>query len=69
MHLQNGSLAGGVAVGSVANLRLGAVGAVGIGAFAGLIAVLGCKFITVSYYIFHRWRYPTICVMRGEQLH
>ena len=49
--MQNATLAGGVAVGSVANLRLGPVGAVVVGSCAGMLSVTGYKFITVRHYI------------------
>ena len=47
VHIQNATIAGGVAAGSVANLRLGPTGAIVVGACAGMLAVAGYKFITV----------------------
>lgn len=48
VHVQNSTLAGGVAVGTVCNLLLGAHGAVLIGIIAGTISVLGYRYLTVS---------------------
>ena len=49
VHVQNSTLAGGVAVGSVCNLLIGPHGAVLIGIIAGIISVLGYKYLSVSY--------------------
>ncbi|XP_061387766.1 ammonium transporter Rh type B-like [Musca vetustissima] len=46
VHVQNSTLAGGVAVGTVCNLLIGAHGAVLIGIIAGTISVMGYRFIT-----------------------
>ncbi|CAH0727198.1 unnamed protein product, partial [Brenthis ino] len=46
VHIQNSTLAGGVAVGSVCNMHVGAGGAIAIGIGAGLISVLGYRFLT-----------------------
>ncbi|TDG53307.1 hypothetical protein AWZ03_000122 [Drosophila navojoa] len=46
VHVQNSTLAGGVAVGTVCNLLLGAHGAVLIGIIAGTISVLGYRYLT-----------------------
>lgn len=48
VHVQNSTLAGGVAVGTVCNLLIGAHGAILIGIIAGTVSVLGYRFITVS---------------------
>lgn len=48
VHIQNSTLAGGVAVGSVCNMHIGAGGAVAVGIGAGVISVLGYRFLTVS---------------------
>lgn len=49
VHVQNSTLAGGVAVGTVCNLLLGAHGAVLIGIIAGTVSVLGYRYLTVSW--------------------
>lgn len=48
VHVQNSTLAGGVAVGSVCNLLIGAHGAILIGIIAGTVSVMGYRFISVS---------------------
>ncbi len=45
-HIQNATLAGGVAVGAVADLMVGPWAAMLIGTFAGIISVTGFEFIT-----------------------
>ena len=47
-HIQNATLAGGVAVGSVANMVIQPWGALLIGFLAGFISVVGYKFISDS---------------------
>lgn len=47
VHVQNSTLAGGVAVGAVCNLLIGAHGAVLIGIISGIISVLGYKYLSV----------------------
>lgn len=47
VHVQNSTLAGGVAVGSCVNLMIYPYGAVMIGMFAGLLSVLGYRYLTV----------------------
>lgn len=49
VHVQNSTLAGGVAVGSVCNLMLHPFGAMLAGMGAGLLSVLGYKYLTVNY--------------------
>jgi len=44
MHVQNATLAGGVAVGSAAALSLHPAGALAIGAFAGALSTVGFAF-------------------------
>lgn len=51
VHVQNSTLAGGVAVGSVCNLLIGPHGAVLIGIVAGTISVLGYRYLSVSIYV------------------
>lgn len=46
VHVQNSTLAGGVAVGTVCNLLIGAHGAILIGIIAGTVSVLGYRYIT-----------------------
>ena len=41
VHIQNSTLAGGVAIGSAANLSLSPGGALGIGIFAGILSTIG----------------------------
>ncbi|CAK1543256.1 unnamed protein product [Leptosia nina] len=46
VHVQNSTLAGGVAVGSVCNMHITAGGAIAIGIGAGLLSVLGYRYLT-----------------------
>ena len=46
--MQNATLAGGVAVGSVADMVLQPWGAILIGFLSGMVSVLGYQFISVS---------------------
>ncbi|KAI5638916.1 ammonium transporter family domain-containing protein [Phthorimaea operculella] len=46
VHVQNSTLAGGVAVGAVANMYVSPGGAIAIGTAAGIISVLGYKYLT-----------------------
>lgn len=48
VHVQNSTLAGGVAVGTVCNLMIGGHGAILIGILAGSLSVIGYRYITVS---------------------
>lgn len=48
VHIQNSTLAGGVAVGSVCNLIIQPYGALTIGVLAGLLSVLGYRYLSVS---------------------
>ena len=48
-HLQNATLAGGVAVGACADLMLTPGGAVVVGALAGILSTCGFKFIQVRW--------------------
>ena len=54
-HIQNATLAGGVAIGAVADLLVGPWAALTIGSMAGMICVFGFNNITVKHRIFtHR---------------
>ncbi|CAH0755340.1 unnamed protein product [Diatraea saccharalis] len=48
VHIQNSTLAGGVGVGSVCNMYIGPGGAVAVGIGAGLLSVLGYRYLTFS---------------------
>lgn len=53
VHIQNATLAGGVAVGAVADQCIQPFGALVIGSFAGFIAVAGFEFLTPLLKRFH----------------
>lgn len=44
-HIQNATLAGGVAIGAVADVLTRPVGSVIIGSFAGIVSTFGLKFL------------------------
>ena len=46
--MQNATLAGGVAVGSVADMIINPWGAILIGVVSGVVSVLGYRFLSVS---------------------
>ncbi|KAM3959716.1 rhesus blood group-associated glycoprotein Rh50 [Aphomia sociella] len=46
VHIQNSTLAGGVAVGSVCNMEIGPGGAIAVGIGAGILSVLGYRYLT-----------------------
>lgn len=48
MHIANATLAGGVAIGTSANVILDPVDSLLIGTVAGIVSVIGYKYITVS---------------------
>ena len=48
MHIQNATLAGGVAVGTSADMMIHPIGALVIGSLAGILSVVGFKYITVT---------------------
>lgn len=47
VHVQNSTLAGGVAVGSVCNMLIGPHGALLIGFISAIISVLGYRYLSV----------------------
>jgi len=47
VHIQNATLAGGVAVGTMADMIIQPWGALMIGSLAAILAVIGYSFITV----------------------
>jgi len=49
VHIQNATLAGGVAVGACADMVLEPWGAALVGCCSGIISVLGYRFLSVSY--------------------
>lgn len=51
VHVQNATLAGGVAVGTSANFMVGPWGALLIGSIAGIISVVGYRHITVRNFV------------------
>lgn len=48
VHVQNSTLAGGVAVGAVCNMFISPGIAIAIGMGAGILSVCGYRFLTVS---------------------
>ena len=48
MHMQHASLAGGIAIGSIADLSIQPYLALIIGFIAGLLSTIGYKYITVK---------------------
>ena len=53
LHIQSSTLAGGIAIGTVANVILYPHHAIIIGALTGIISVVGHVAITVSYVIYY----------------
>ena len=53
VHVQNATLAGGVAVGACADMVIEPWGALLIGCVSGVVSVLGYKFLSVSYFLNH----------------
>lgn len=51
VHVQNSTLAGGVAVGSICNMLIGPHGALLIGLIAGIISVVGYRYLSVSLFV------------------
>jgi len=59
VHLQNATLAGGVAVGSSADLVIGPHGALVVGGLAGIVSVLG--YIYLTPFLRERWSIHDTC--------
>lgn len=55
VHIQNATLAGGVAVGTCADMNIGPFGAMLIGLVAGVISTLGFKYLSVSWKSQQTW--------------
>lgn len=51
VHIQNSTLAGGVAVGTAAEFMLSPYGSLIVGFFCGVISTLGYIYISVSFYL------------------
>lgn len=49
LHVQHATIAGGIAIGSVADLRVQVYVALIVGAFAGLVSTIGYKFVDVRF--------------------
>lgn len=58
-HIQNATLAGGVAVGACADMVITPVGAIIIGSFAGIISTCGFRYLTP--YLRDRWNICDTC--------
>lgn len=56
VHIQNATLAGGVAVGTCADMNIGPYGAMLIGLVAGTISTLGFKYLSVSSKSEQAWK-------------
>lgn len=65
MHVQNATLAGGVAVGAVADMFIQPFGAMIIGSFAGVISTLGFQFLTP---LLNRKFLHDTCTIRNAKL-
>ncbi|KAL3224971.1 hypothetical protein MRX96_049395 [Rhipicephalus microplus] len=59
VHIQNSTLAGGVAIGSIASILAEPHSAIIVGSVAGIISVLGYKFITP--FLARRWNVHDTC--------
>jgi ammonium transporter Rh len=47
VHIQNSTLAGGVAIGTAADMMINPFGAMIVGSIAGTVSVLGYRYLTV----------------------
>lgn len=52
VHIQNSTLAGGVAIGTAADMMIQPWGALVVGMIAGVLSVFGYRFLTVNYFEF-----------------
>eukprot|EP01083_Nonionella_stella_P273943 929633_1 len=59
VHVQNATLAGGVAVGAAADLYLHPTGAIATGIFAGVLSVIGYEYL--SDYLEEKWNISDTC--------
>ena len=48
VHIQNSTLAGGVAIGTAADMMINPFGAMIVGSIAGTVSVLGYRYLTVK---------------------
>ena len=54
VHIQNATLAGGVAVGTAADMMIQPWGALVVGSLAGVLSVVGFNYVTVTQ-LCHGW--------------
>lgn len=63
VHVQNATLAGGVAIGTASNMSVAPWGALLIGCIAGALSTVGYAYVTVSEHIILKYRnIPKLCV-------
>jgi len=56
VHVQNATLAGGVAIGTASNMSVAPWGALLIGCIAGALSTVGYAYVTVSEHIILKYR-------------